>query len=38
MMRLKIIIIALANDIGRFFVRKIDRIRLDIEAVDLDQS
>ena len=31
---------ALANDIGRFFVRKIERIRSDIEAidVDLDQS
>ena len=29
---------ALANDIGKFFVKKIDRIRSDIEAVDLDQS
>ena len=29
---------ALANDIGKFLVKKIDRIRSDIEAVDLDQS
>ena len=29
---------ALANDIGRFFVRKIERIRFDIDAVDVDQS
>ena len=28
----------LANDIGRFFVRKIDRIRSDIEALDIDSS
>ena len=30
--------VALANDIDKFFVRKIDRIRSDIEAMDLDQS
>jgi len=30
--------VALANDIGKFFVRKIDRIPSDIEAMDLDQS
>jgi len=30
--------VAFANDIGKFFVKKIDRIRSDIEAVDLDQS
>ena len=29
---------ALPNDIGKFLVKKIDRIRSDIEAVDLDQS
>ena len=28
----------LANDIGSFFVRKIDRIRFDIDAVDIDPS
>ena len=28
----------LANDIGGFFVRKIDRIRSDIDAVDIDPS
>ena len=28
----------LANDIGGFFVRKIDRIRFDIDAVDIDPS
>ena len=30
--------VVLANDIGKFFARKIDRIRSDIEAMDLDQS
>ena len=30
--------VALANGIGKFFVRKIDRIHSDIEAMDLDQS
>lgn len=29
---------ALANDIGRFFVRKIERIRCDIDAVDVDHT
>ena len=29
---------ALANDIGRFFVRKIERIRCDIDAVDFDHT
>ena len=29
---------ALANDIGKFLVKKIDRIRSDTEAVDLHQS
>jgi len=29
---------ALANDIGKFFVKKIDSIRSDIEAMDLYQS
>ena len=30
--------VALANDIGRFFVRKIERIRFDIDAVDVDHT
>ena len=28
----------LTNDIGGFFVRKIDRIRFDVDAVDIDPS
>ena len=31
-------VLLLANDIGSFFVRKIDRIRFDIDAVDIDPS